>query len=241
MTCCSENAYQEDEFMITFHSYSSAKESITVFLSHTLNNKIGFVYLYTGDNDLVQVNEIKKDKNVFNVLCSYYREYYYNKSSSFAKNFQLHTQMQWDNVVAAIVVEKEGSELSSKWVIDVLKDDHISCDALRKLILRNQYRNTKVTTEPSNTLTPNEPITEIAFRLPNGNSAIKRKFKTKDTISSLYSFVKSKANEIFSEDKISTQFKLVIPHPYKQLTMLSNTIEEEHLFPNALIQIEEAQ
>ena len=241
MSCCSNDHCQDSECMLTFDSYSNSKEGITTFLVNTLNNKIGFVYLYNGDNDLMQVNEIKKDKCVLDVLCSCYKEYYYNKQSTFAKDFQSYTNIQYNNAIGVVVVKNEGSELSSKWVIAVLKDNDISYKALRTLILCNQYRNTKVTPEPSNTLTPHESITEITFRLPNGNNVIKRKFTINDTILSLYTFIKSKAHEIFNEDKISIKYRLVIPHPYKQLTQLTNTIKDEKLYPTAIIQIEEPQ
>ena len=240
MSCCSNDQCQDEECMLTLDSYSNSKESITVFLLKTLNNKIGFVYLYNGDNDLMHVNEIKKDKRVMDVLCSCYKEYYYNKQSKFAKDFQSYTNIEYTNAIV-VVVENKGSELSSKWVITVLKDNDISYKTLRTLILCNQYRNIKVTPEPSNTLTPHEFITEITFRLPNGNDVIKHKFTIKDTILSLYTFIKSKAHEIFNEDKISIKYLLVIPHPYKQLTQLKNTIEDEKLFPTAIIQIEEPQ
>lgn len=241
MSCCSNDHCLDEECMLTFDSYSNFKDGITVYLLNTLNNKIGFVYLYNGDNDLMHVNEIKKDKRVLDVLCSCYKEYYYNKQSAFAKDFQSYTNIECTNAVVVVVVKHEENELSSKWIIAVLKDNDISYKTLRTLILCNQYRNITVTPEPSNTLTPHECITEITFRLPNGNNVIKRKFTIKDTISALYTFIKSKAHEIFNEDKISIQYLLVIPHPYKQLTQLTNTIENEKLFPTAIIQIEETQ
>ena len=241
MSCCSNDHCNDDECLLTFDSYSHYKEGISAFIVQTLNNKIGFVYLYSGDSDLMYVNEVKKDKAVLDVLCCCYKEYYYNKGSTFAKDFQTCTNVKYNNAVCVVVVQSEGSELSNKWVIAVVKDNDISYKMLRKVILCNQYRNTKVTPEPLtlNTFTPHECITEITFRLPNGNNVIKRKFTIKDTISSLYTFIKSKAHEIFNEDKISIKYKLVIPHPYKQLTQLTNTIENEKLYPTAIIQIEE--
>jgi hypothetical protein len=80
--------------------------------------------------------------------------------------------------------------------------------------------------------------TTICFRYPDGEKNINRRFLKSHTIKNLYDFVTSLGNEIYSEEGING-FSLYQPFPPKKYTNMENTLEEEGLYPNAVIQIRE--
>ena len=58
-------------------------------------------------------------------------------------------------------------------------------------------------------------------------------------ISVLYDYIKSLGREIYSEDQYHT-FSLIQTFPFKNFEdKLNNTLEEEGLFPNSVLQIKE--
>ena len=81
---------------------------------------------------------------------------------------------------------------------------------------------------------------KIKFRLPNGEKAIERRFLKTNKVSVLFDFVKSKGIEIFSEPD-SNNFELIcMGFPPKNLEdKKNNTLEQEEMFPNAILQIQE--
>ena len=77
----------------------------------------------------------------------------------------------------------------------------------------------------------------IMFRFPDGEKTEQRKFLKTEKISVLYLYVKSLGREIYSE-KNETSFSLVQPFPFKNYNELQdNTLEQEGMFPNAVLQI----
>ena len=79
----------------------------------------------------------------------------------------------------------------------------------------------------------------IIFRLPDGEKNIQRKFLKTDKIAVLYDYVKSLGKDIYSEEE-SNNFSLIQPFPFKNFeNKLNNTLEEEGLFPNSVLQIKE--
>ena len=101
--------------------------------------------------------------------------------------------------------------------------------------------------ELSKNLLPEEPeginhdISQIILRYPDGEKTIERKFHKTEKINVLYLFVKSKGREIFTEQE-SNDFDLIYGFPPKNLdNSRNNTLEEEGLFPNAIIQIREKE
>ena len=80
----------------------------------------------------------------------------------------------------------------------------------------------------------------IVFRVPDGEKNIERKFFKSDKIAVLYNYIKSIGREIFMEPD-STDFELLcIGFPPKNLEdKKNNTLEEEGLFPNSILQIRE--
>lgn len=89
--------------------------------------------------------------------------------------------------------------------------------------------------EPSET-DPNKSI--IVFRYPDGERTKERRFLKTDKIKLLHTFVQSLGREIFTEDE-AKGFELIQPFPRKIYDNMENTLEQEGLFPNAVLQIKE--
>ena len=88
--------------------------------------------------------------------------------------------------------------------------------------------------EPSDD-TPNKCT--IMFRFPDGEKTVQRKFLKSDKVSLLYTYIKSLGREIYTENN-ENSFSLVQPFPFKNYNELQdNTLEQEGLFPNAVLQI----
>ena len=93
----------------------------------------------------------------------------------------------------------------------------------------------RVVEEPSED-DPNATI--ISFRYPDGETRKDRRFLKSHIIQNLYDFVNSLGKEIYSEEE-NNKFSLYQPFPPKKYEVMENTLEEEGLFPNAIIQIRE--
>ena len=79
----------------------------------------------------------------------------------------------------------------------------------------------------------------ILFRFPDGEKSVQRKFLKQDKINSLYEYIKSLGREIFTEN-YNHHFSLLQTFPYKLFDdKKDNTLEEEGLFPNSVLQIKE--
>ena len=81
----------------------------------------------------------------------------------------------------------------------------------------------------------------ILFRFPDGEKSVQRKFLKQDKINSLYEYIKSLGREIFTEN-YNHHFSLLQTFPYKLFDdKKDNTLEEEGLFPNSVLQIKELE
>ena len=78
----------------------------------------------------------------------------------------------------------------------------------------------------------------ICFRYPDGDKRRDRRFLKTDKIKILYEYIISLGNEIYTEDGNGV-FSLYQPFPPKKYDNMENTLENEGLFPNAVIQIKE--
>ena len=75
------------------------------------------------------------------------------------------------------------------------------------------------------------------FRFPDGEKTVQRKFLKSDKISLLYTYVKSLGKAIYNDPE-DEGFSLVQPFPFKNFNDLQeNTLEQEGMFPNAVLQI----
>jgi len=84
----------------------------------------------------------------------------------------------------------------------------------------------------------NPDVTTICFRYPDGEKNKNRRFLKSHKIQNLYDYVTSLGNEIYSEEG-NNGFSLYQPFPPKKYTNMENSLEQEGLFPNAVIQIRE--
>jgi len=97
-------------------------------------------------------------------------------------------------------------------------------------------------------LLPEEPeesnvdVCNIIFRHPDGEKTVKRRFLKSDKVEVLFTFIKSKGREIFDERE-SNYFNIIcLGIPPKSLEdKKNNTLEEEGLYPNSVLQIKELQ
>ena len=79
----------------------------------------------------------------------------------------------------------------------------------------------------------------IIFRLPDGEKNIQRKFLKTHKIAVLYDYIRSLGKEIYSDDEYNN-FSIIQTFPFKNFeNKLNNTLEEEGLFPNSVLQIKE--
>ena len=126
-------------------------------------------------------------------------------------------------------VEKMKSDLLNKEKEHELRNTNIEQNA--------QNSKSKLKPEPE----ANDPnCTSICFRFPDGDVKKIRRFLKNDTIQNLYDFVASLGKEIYTEDN-SNGFSLNQPFPPKKYENFGNTLEEEGLFPSAVIQIKEEE
>lgn len=102
----------------------------------------------------------------------------------------------------------------------------------------------KIESEAKKQILPSEPAiddpnkTTILFRYPDGDKTIKRSFLKTEKIKLLYFFIESLGKEIYTEED-STTFELIQNFPFKKYDNKEKTLEEEGLFPNAVLQIKE--
>ena len=78
----------------------------------------------------------------------------------------------------------------------------------------------------------------ILFRYPNGSTNVERKFLKTDKIQLLYDYVNTLGRDIYTENTY-LNFELIQTFPFKRYDNKEKTLEEEGLFPNAMLQIKE--
>ena len=119
---------------------------------------------------------------------------------------------------------------------DAIKTENIKKkENLDKIEKEAEKYKTKFISEPDKN---NPDCCTICFRYPDGDKRRDRRFLKTDKIKILYEYVKSLGNEIYTEDE-NCDFSLYQPFPPKKYDNMENTLENEELFPNAVIQIKE--
>ena len=119
---------------------------------------------------------------------------------------------------------------------DAIKTENIKKkENLDKIEKEAEKYKTKFISEPDKN---NPDCCTICFRYPDGDKRRDRRFLKTDKIKILYEYVKSLGNEIYTEDE-NCDFSLYQPFPPKKYDNMENTLENEGLFPNAVIQIKE--
>ena len=124
-------------------------------------------------------------------------------------------------------IQKKEEELKQEKLNEKLKLEEIENKANAAKL--------KIVEEPKE---DNPDCTIICFRYPDGEKRIDRRFLKTNTIQNLYDYVTSLGKEIYTEEENNT-FSLYQPFPPKKYEIMENTLEQEGLFPNAIIQIKE--
>ena len=124
--------------------------------------------------------------------------------------------------------EEKRKQIEEEKRIEKIKKDYEDEAEFAKMILSQ---------EPDES---NPNICKIIFRSPDGEKQIERRFLKTDKIASLYNYVKSIGREIFTEPDSKDFDILCIGFPPKNLNdKKNNTLDQEGLFPNSILQIRE--
>jgi hypothetical protein len=102
---------------------------------------------------------------------------------------------------------------------------------MEKVELREKKKNSL----PKEPLEENKEATLIVFRYSDGSGRSQRRFLKTEKISVLYDFIDT-LGDIFLE---SDKYELIQTFPMKVYHDKNKTLEEEGLFPNAVLQIRE--
>ena len=122
-----------------------------------------------------------------------------------------------------------------------MKEEEIKKEIKEKELIEKEIEDkakealTKIVEEPD---VDNPDITTICFRYPDGERIKNRRFLKSHKIQNLYDYVTSLGEEIYTE-KENKNFSLYQPFPPKKYENMENTLEQEGLVPNAVIQIRE--
>ena len=142
-----------------------------------------------------------------------------NTSNSLDKSFGLLTDGE---ILDQQKFEMEELERKTQMKEEQLKQE--KKEALEKIVEEPDINNPDATT--------------ICFRYPDGERTKNRRFLKSHKIQNLYDYVASLGDEIYTE-KENKNFSLYQPFPPKKYEDMENTLEQESLVPNAVIQIRE--
>ena len=177
----------------------------------------------------------------------------YNKNNTDNNNvdngFSDERKNSFNGMTDGEVLAKQESDLKKLEKIEEDKKKEMERIEKEKIIEENKQKQKliqeKNEMENALKLLPEEPSDDdpnkcvILFRFPNGEKSKERKFLKTDKISLLYIFVKSLGREIFTENE-NNNFSLIQTFPRKNFDELQDsTLEQEGMFPNAMLQIQE--
>ena len=233
-SCCqsSNDIDSNSEKLLFTRTYTHSNLSLNKYLSDYLDSKLGLLAIFSFDKDLLIFNDIKQEKTINIIINEAYKEIYQKKDEKMSIDFVKETNIHFKEKIIIIFNLNEQKQIV---IQDSIKDNEINLISLKKLILSNQYKNIIVPTEPKDN---SKEVATLIIRSPDGKVSLTRKFKSKDLISSIYSYVKSKTLSFFNESVEVPKYELIVVYPYKKLTNINNTIESEGLCPSATIQIQ---
>lgn len=231
-SCCSKEAFH-DSYQIELDCEQRPKDLEE--MASMLNDKLGFIIIYTDQNELIAINEALKDKDFDMIFNEKFTQIYINKERKIAEDFLSAINYQHKSFkIVAMIVKVVNNKIDSTSVIDSITDDEITNDKVKVFIYANQYKLIRLSSEPME----NDPNTAlICFVSPNRTKMFERGFKKQQKVSELYKFVTTKINDIFGISS-KKDFLLAI-YPSKVLSNKEMSIEQEKLFPRAVIQIRE--
>ncbi len=231
-SCCNESYEKTNSSLSLPIQYSFRSDSINVNnLKSYLDDKLGFIVFYSNENNLKIINEIKRDNEINEILNNSYRELYRNKKCIFAKSFidylEINQNINEFSLLIVIITLKRENRLNPKCLITYIKDEKINDKSIKEMIKFNRYKNFSITPEPIN-INSNR-IVKIQFKYPDGIQTLERNFLKEDLIDSLYKFIQY--------TNIGYDFYLIQRFPYKIYNIMTNTLEQENLYPSAVVQI----
>ena len=155
-------------------------------------------------------------------------------------------EIDYENIAQADLIDIQNKELEilereaneKKLAEQRKKEEEIK---KQKELEEKQAKEKQIIEEKKKTI-PEEPkenepnTTMIILRYPHSDQRAERRFYKTDTIELLYDYVITLGKDIFEE---SGEFELIQPFPFKVYNEKSKTLEEEKLFPNAVLQIRE--
>ena len=188
------------------------------------NNNFQVPYI---NNNINQNNIINNQNNEHNILAD--SIYQLTDAQIFAKREREMKELERQQAEKEKKEEEEKRKiLAEEKRLDDINKNYEDEANIAKMILPD---------EPEE----NDPDTcHIVFRVPDGEKNIERKFLKSDKIAMLFNYVKSIGREIFMEPD-STDFDILCyGFPPKNLEdKKNNTLEEEGLYPNSILQIRE--
>ena len=209
-----------------------------IFCFNKQNNKNNYLNPLVNKNHIIFTLEGEStDLNSFYSALKETSNKYLNKNrndiNSLDKSFGLLTDGEILNQQ-----KYEMEELERKAQI---KDEQLTKEKNEQELIEKEIEKkakealTKIVEEPDK---DNPDATTICFRYPDGERSKNRRFLKSNNIQNLYDFVTSLGEEIYTE-KDNKTFSLYQPFPPKKYENMENTLEQEGLIPNAVIQIRE--
>ncbi len=231
LSCCTGNNNTSDADALLHQD--SLSNTINIYnLKNTLENKIGFIILYSNERDLILFNEVKKDNEINSILLNSYKEIYKPVNSNFGQNVLKILDIVYKNnffpLFLIIVTLKNERTLNSKCLLTYLQRNEIDENSIKHTIKINQFKNNTIIAEPKNTYSNANHICKLLFKFPDGK-VIERNFLKNEKIEQIYKFIQV--------SNIDYDFNLVQLYPYKIYNDKNKTLEEEDLFPSSVVQI----
>lgn len=130
--------------------------------------------------------------------------------------------------------DEENKKRKAKQEEELKKKERIEEEERKKKA--NQQKITSISLLPHEPSADDGNSTLIIFRYPHSEERRQRRFLKSERIELLYIYVRSLGSDIFEE---SNEFEIITPFPMRIYKDMSKTLEDEHLYPNAVVQIRE--
>lgn len=223
------------------------------FFANNLNNNL--INNINNNTNNIQNNNNKK-QSLLDDLNNYLPEDIngLNRNSSLGSNpgsnrdsFKIKNRDSYSNMTDAEVLARQEREMKilermeEKKKLEEEKKEREKKEEEEKK--KNEEMMEKIQKDSILSMLPEEPSDDnpdkcvILFRFPDGEKVVQRKFLKTDNVSLLYLYVKSLGREIYNENE-EHHFSLIQSFPFKNFDEVqNNSLEQEGLFPNAMLQI----
>jgi hypothetical protein len=209
-----------------------------------------FIFCYNNSNEnIFGKDNIVELINGENIIISKFYESLVNSLNNIKKDTKLNKNNgkniqennEFNSLTDAEILQKQKNDMEQleKNVQD--EEEEIQLENKKKKELLEKIEKMAEGLKPKFEQEPdqdNPDCCTICFRYPDGEKTKIRRFLKNDKIKELYDYVKSLGNEIYTEEGNGI-FSLYQPFPPKKYDNMENTLDNEGLFPNAVIQIKE--